>query len=191
MGRKGLIYGVGINDADYVVKGKSGSCPYYVKWSSMIERCYSERELNEYPSYQGCKVCEPWLTFSNFKAWMETQDWEGKHLDKDLLGDGTLYSPETCCFILPATNMFLTERQNDRGKYLLGVHLHKGSGKFRSWCNNPYTKKQEHLGLFESEIEAHLAWKAKKHELSLQIADQETCAIVKAALRTRYLAGIQ
>ena len=187
MGSKTLVYGVGINDAGYTVKGSKGSCPFYVKWSSMIERCYSERELSEYPTYIGCSVDDSWLTFSNFKGWMETQDWQGKHLDKDLLVKGNkIYSPDTCCFLLPATNMFLTERQNDRGAYMLGVHLHKGSGKYRSWCNNPFTKKQEHLGLFFTEMEAHLAWRQRKAQLAMEVAELETDLKVKQALLNRF-----
>jgi hypothetical protein len=181
-----LIFGVGINDATYKVKGGGVTCPYYRKWSSMLERCYSERELREYPQYRGCLVETNWHYFSNFKSWMESQDWEGKHLDKDLLGDGKLYSPETCCFLKAGTNMFLTNRKNGRGAYLLGVHLHKGSGKFRAVCNNPSTKKQEHLGLFIGEMEAHLAWKAKKHEHSCKLAEAEADSRVVVALLTKY-----
>lgn len=48
----------------------------------------------------GCSVCEEWLTFSNFKRWMEQQDYEGKALDKDLLvSQNKTYSSETCVFV--------------------------------------------------------------------------------------------
>jgi len=87
-----LVCGVGINDADYptrrykTVNGKSKlvwTCPFWRKWKDMISRCYSERELEKYPTYKGCSVCEDWLYFSRFKAWMEKQAWEGLVLDKD------------------------------------------------------------------------------------------------------------
>lgn len=182
-----LIYGIGVNDASYRVKGGGITCPYYRKWSSMIERCYSERELIEYPQYKGCMVCEDWLTFSKFRAWMENQKWEGKHLDKDLLGDGKIYSPDTCCFLEPRTNVFLTDRRNDRGLYLLGVHLHKGSNKFRACCNNPFTQKQEHLGLFFTELEAHLAWKTKKHVHACKLAEFEYDGRARLMLMNKYI----
>lgn len=58
----GIVYGVGINDADYVtqptVNGGRGSCLFYQTWRSMIERCYSLKRLKKFPSYLGCSVCE-------------------------------------------------------------------------------------------------------------------------------------
>lgn len=113
-----LIYGVGVNDADYVVQkyeevGTPSKrsrklvwiCPFYQKWTSMLCRCYSDKFKQKNKSYDGCKVSDEWLTFSNFKNWMEKQDWEGKELDKDLLGNGKIYSPQTCLFISKSANI--------------------------------------------------------------------------------------
>lgn len=116
-----LVQGFGINDADYVVSKYESwyeggerklkilwQCPYYVKWRSMLNRCYSARYHKNKPTYIGCYVCEEWLTFSNFKAWMETQDWERKELDKDLLMEGNKeYGPNFCVFISRELNLFL------------------------------------------------------------------------------------
>lgn len=94
-----LVYGVGVDDLDYPKKkllpnGKYSFCPYYQRWRGMIRRCYSKAQLGKNPNYEGCTVCDEWLTFSNFKSWMEKQDWEGKELDKDLLVRGNkVYSP--------------------------------------------------------------------------------------------------
>ena len=111
-----LVCGVGINDADYVVKkfetigyvdGKRKrklvwTCPYHRAWESMLKRCYSAKYQERQPTYKGCTVSDDWLTFSNFRAWMIAQDWEGKHLDKDLLFEGNkIYSTETCVFVAP------------------------------------------------------------------------------------------
>ena len=108
---KRLVYGVGINDADYVVQkwetigyvnGKQKQkliwiCPYYSAWKSMLKRCYSSKYQDKRPTYKGCSVSDEWLTFSVFKVWMEKQDWEGKQLDKDLLFEGNkIYSADTC-----------------------------------------------------------------------------------------------
>jgi hypothetical protein len=105
------VYGVGINDADYKIyhqiKCGDGTrktlwvCPYYSTWCSMLERCYGRRSKDKRPTYAGVTICDEWLTFSNFKAWMEQQDWEGKYLDKDYMSVITgkkIYSPEnTLC----------------------------------------------------------------------------------------------
>lgn len=98
-----MIFGVGINDAEYSVTWTEGGirriCPYYQRWRNMLKRCYHAKTHVLQPNYRECEVCNSWKTFSNFKLWMENQDWRGKELDKDLLGDGTLYSPDTCCFL--------------------------------------------------------------------------------------------
>lgn len=105
---KKLIHGVGINDAGYNIsistrlpngRRQEQRCPYYKRWVNMLTRCYSKAEQARNPCYIGCVVCPEWLTFSNFKRWMEQQDWKGKELDKDKHGDGKLYSPTTCEFL--------------------------------------------------------------------------------------------
>ncbi|AUR93375.1 DNA-binding domain protein [Vibrio phage 1.187.O._10N.286.49.F1] len=182
-----LVHGVGIND---LPKTKYGSgegtrCPIHMRWRNMLQRCYGEHNR---PTYEGCTVCKEWLTFSNFKSWMEKQDWEGKHLDKDLLlQSNKVYSPETCVFVDQLVNSFITEGKASKGIHLIGVHLHK-QGKFRAMCNNPFTKRNEHVGLYEEEIIAHLAWKKRKHELSYQLAHSNyvTDERVRQALLCRY-----
>lgn len=197
--KRGLVRGVGINDADYnvcehiVVDGKCKTitkCPFYRVWTSILERCYSDKFHQTNPTYRDCKVCDEWLIFSNFKRWMETQDWRGKHLDKDLLVEGNkVYSPDTCIFVNQIINSFVTDRKNDRGQYMIGVNWHKRTGKFVSQCSNPFIGRQEHLGLFTNELDAHLAWKARKHELACILADSEYCNDPRLAqvLRTKYL----
>lgn len=77
-----LVYGVGINDADYPttqrekVNGEwkiTWRCLYYDRWVSMLTRCYSSKCHEKQPTYKGCSVCDEWLTFSNFRKWMEQQ----------------------------------------------------------------------------------------------------------------------
>ena len=109
-----LVYGVGINDADYDVaineyytndEGVKGerriwTCPYYSRWMNMLTRCYSDKFQEGNPTYKGCYVAEEWKTFSNFKEWMVTQEWEGLELDKDILFVGNReYGPEKCVFV--------------------------------------------------------------------------------------------
>jgi hypothetical protein len=200
MKTKKLVYGVGINDADYVtrkwetieVNDKQKQklvwiCPYYSVWTHMLERCYSSKRQETHPTYKGCSVSEEWLTFSNFKRWMESQDFEGKQLDKDLLFEGNkVYSKETCVFVTRVVNMFTVDRSNDRGEWSIGVYWNKASEKFRAMCRNPLTKKQEHLGLFTCELEAHQAWLKRKLELATLLAAEQTDSRVARALIERY-----
>ena len=196
-----MVCGVGINDADYVVQkfetigyvdGKQKlklvwACPYYRTWKGMLERCYSAKYQDKYPTYKGCSVSEEWLRFSNFKRWMEKQDFEGKHLDKDLLLEGNkVYSKETCVFVTMEVNLFTNGRGAKRGEWMIGVDWHKRECKFRSRCRNPFTKKSEYLGYFKCELEAHQAWLKRKLELATLLAAEQTNERVAKALIMRY-----
>ena len=199
--KKGLIEGVGINDADYPVqinqKALDGKvsvvwrCPFYTKWADMIRRCYSEKELSRRPTYRGCTVCKEWHRFSNFKAWMEIQDWEGRHLDKDLLCYGNKnYCPEYCVFLSPTVNKFIKESRSTRGKLPIGVCWHERDGKFVSQCSDPFTKKQIFIGYFDSAQGAHFAWLDCKLSFARQLALTETKR-VGDALISRYESYIE
>lgn len=187
-----LVFGVGFNDSVQpirpIVNGKQVPSPHYQAWKGMLRRCYSQKEHLRYPSYAGCTAWIGWHKFSEFKSWMDTQDWDGKELDKDLLVPGNkVYSPETCLFVSSQVNLFLVDGASRRGGFMLGAYLDKRTGKFRSSCNNPFTRTQEYLGTFSTEISAHLAWKVRKHELACLLADLEKDSRTAAALRSRFL----
>lgn len=197
---KKLVFGVGINDADYAVQrnettevnGKKKQklvwrCQYYTTWKSMLQRCYSAKYQERKPTYAGCSVSDEWLTFSSFKNWMETQDWEGKELDKDILVEGNkVYSADTCVFVTQMVNKFTTDNGANRGEWKIGVYWCKQTGKFRSQCSNPFTKKQERLGYFDCEEAAHKAWANRKLELAHELAAIQTDPRVAKALIDRY-----
>lgn len=194
-----LLFGVGINDADYVVKihedlekigGKRRRkqvwcCPFYARWKQMLTRCYSKRYQEERSRYIDCFVCEEWLRFSNFKAWMQTQDWENKELDKDLLIRGNKsYSPETCLFISRQVNQFLVESNSVRGEYPIGVSWHKDIEKFRASVSKK--GKGLHIGYFSTLEQAHKAWLDAKIIGAYELASEQTDHRVAAALIKRY-----
>lgn len=180
-----LVCGVGVNDADYVVQEKKSVgytpdgrrkretvwvCPFYSTWRSMLARCYRTSENR--PTYVGCTVSEEWKTFSNFKYWMESQDWQGKQLDKDLLSHGNkLYSPDTCVFVDRRVNIFLTERHHGRGEYPIGVCWYKRDKKFRARVNDG-TGTSIYLGLFDSAQQAHEEWLAAKLKIAKRLASE-------------------
>lgn len=198
--RNKSVFNVGINDADYVVQkfetfhdenGKKKQrrvwiCPFYDRWYSMIRRCYSEVLHVNRPTYKECTVCDDWLTFSNFKAWMETQDWEGKHLDKDILIEGNKeYAPEKCVFVTQGVNAFLNDHGRVRGGSPLGVCWHKRDQVFEANCNQ-LNGKPKYLGRFNDPQEAHLAWKKEKCRLAIILAGKQEDERVAEALRVRF-----
>ena len=83
-----LVYGVGINDANYVVSGKrcEHRCLIYRTWELMMRRCYSASFQNRCPTYKNCAVCSKWHSFMNFRKWALKQTRDGS-LDKDILSN--------------------------------------------------------------------------------------------------------
>lgn len=193
-----LVCGVGINDADYMpqrkelVGGKQKlvwMCPYYRSWRGILERCYLASFQRRNPTYIGCTVAEEWYRFSTFKAWMETQDWEGKQLDKDLLVRGNkVYSPDTCLFVDKLVNTFVIDCAAANTGLPLGVYLQpREGGRFVAQCSNPFTKKRGYVGTFDTPEEASRAWLSRKIEFAHMLADQQTDQRVANALRNYYV----
>jgi hypothetical protein len=191
-----LIYGVGVNDADYHTRkslrrgGKRvvlWSCPFYSAWINMLQRAYSKERHARNPSYSGCSVAQEWHLFSRFKEWMDFQPWQGRHLDKDILLPGNkVYSPDTCVFVAPDVNKLLCDAGAIRGKWPIGVCWAKREEKFLSRCCNPENGRHEFLGYFDCPIAAHEAWRSRKHELACRYADIQEDPRVASALRFRY-----
>ena len=176
-----LVCGVGVNDSDYVteVKKRVGGkrvvlwvCPFYRKWKNMLKRCYNTSYLKTRPTYQGCSVCEEWHTFSNFKKWMEQQDWEGKHLDKDLLFEGNkIYSPNTCIFVHSIVNSFVLKPKRTEKCLPSGVTA-RGNG-FLAQCNDPFKRRKKRIGVFNTPEEAHIAWAIRKYEYAVELSESD------------------
>jgi len=159
------VYGVGVDDHDYQIRKQSGgkivwTCPYYQTWVNMLSRCYSRNQKKYTPSYVGCKVCEEWLTFSTFKKWMSKQNWKGKELDKDLFGDGSVYSPATCVFITKHMNLLASSYPRSKGFSYVPT-----KGKWRAYYNDPITRKHIYLGLYETEEKASRVAKRGKEKV--------------------------
>lgn len=197
MAGRGLIYGVGKNDADYpvnrfiLIDGKNKRvwiCPMYLTWRNMLMRCYSEGCQIKHPTYAGCSVVDDWLLFSNFKLWMESQEWQGMELDKDIIHPGNkVYGPEFCIFVPSQLNAFLTDHGAARGQYPIGVSIERKCGRFKASCSNPFTGRLENLGRFHRPEDAHLAWKARKNQHARRYADMQKDIRVAQALRDRYM----
>lgn len=194
-----LVSGVGTNDADYpvVIEATIGgrrkrlwACPIYRTWHNMLTRCYDAKRLAKFPTYSGCSVSTEWLSFSAFRAWMIERQWEGRHLDKDILFHGNkVYGPDACVLVTGELNNFMTDHGSARGEWPIGAYWNKRDGKFRAQCRNPFTRKNEYLGVFVCHVSASQAWRARKHELACLYADQQTDMRIAQALRARYLTG--
>lgn len=184
---KSKVCGVGINDADYVVNKTSNGikyrCPYYRTWERMLNRCYSSAYQLTRSTYVGCYVCDEWLTFSSFKAWMQTQDFDGKQLDKDIIKPGNKeYCPSACAFVDSTVNGLLKESGKIRGKYPIGVNEHKKNGRLEAKIS--IEGKQVRLGFFDSPEDAHSAWKKAKINRILEVASTQSDERIVSGLHT-------
>ena len=69
MGKRRVLFGVAINDADYTVQTNETvyidgiakvkvkwRCPYYTTWSNMLIRCFSAKEKERSPTYKDVPV---------------------------------------------------------------------------------------------------------------------------------------
>lgn len=186
-----LVYGVGINNAPYVVQpvvnGKRKVCPFYRCWFSMFVRCYSEKAIARNPTYDGCSVDPRWHHFMDFREWMISQDWENNQLDKDLIHLGNkVYSPETCVFVSRQVNVFMTERGNARGDFPIGVCFEPTTGKYKAQCHK-LGKGQMYLGIYETPDDAHIIYMKYKSTLAIELASIQSDTRVSDALIRRYV----
>lgn len=149
-----LIFGVGINDAEYYVTRKVDGkriwmCEFYRTWTNMLTRVYSKEFLIRNPTYLGVSVCDEWLWFSNFRDWMILQDHKNKSLDKDILKVGNkIYSPETCCFVEQSINTLIINKGNQN----TGVSYDEKNNKYVAQYSN--NGKQIKIGRYKNKKEA-------------------------------------
>lgn len=176
-----LHCGVGLNDADFVtqrlaytdengVYHKPWRHPVYRAWEGLISRLYSEKVQLSNPSYVGKTMSEDWLKFTNFYYWAENQDYEGKCLDKDILGDGSHYSEETCCFVSRALNSVvvgINEPVNHENLRGVVTKLNRFQAKISE------KKISKNLGSFKNKYEAYLVYCKAKLSLALKVLEDE------------------
>lgn len=167
------IMGFGINDANYsvysTVDGATSRCPAYVAWLAMLTRCFSDGFRKKFPTYSGVNVCEEWSSFMQFRAWWIENHVEGWDLDKDILTDKRLYSPDTCIYIPRWLNSFLQNGKASRGPFPIGVSIDRATGRFTARCKNIFYRKNGYIGKFDTAEQAYHAWLCRKLEIAFEL----------------------
>jgi hypothetical protein len=81
--------------------------PLYLIWNGIKSRCYNKNHA-QYKDYgaRGIEMCDEWnFDFKAFFDWCINNGWsKGLQIDKDIKGDGKLYSPDTCCIVTAKDN---------------------------------------------------------------------------------------
>lgn len=164
--QSGLVEGMGVNDMPFPNNSQA-----YLVWHNVLRRCYNPRVQERQPMYKGCKVCDEWLVFSNFKAWFENPEngyREGYQLDKDIIIKGNkIYSPETCCFVPQAINCLFGYNSNKASNLPYGVYLN--NGKFRAILHR--SGRNISLGAFDAPEDAFAVYKQAKEAYVKEIAN--------------------
>lgn len=146
----------------------------YSTWDKILRRCYNEKEFN-YMSYggKGTKVHEKWYNFQNFAEWFyknKKKDWE---LDKDIICNiknisPKIYSEDTCIFIPPYINGFLSTDRPSVGVY---PFIDEDCiTKYKAKIGSNY--KEYDLGIYNSFKEAKIAYAKKKKELWINLLNE-------------------
>lgn len=166
------VFGVGIMDIPDATKDPLTKAAR-IKWQSMLTRCYSSSYQNKYLTYKGCEISESFKRFSSFLEWYISQvgfNQEGWHLDKDILGCGKVYSPQTCCVIPNEINVAfasISSKHNTKNKF--GISRRK-NGRFAVYAHCGSINK--YLGIFDTQEEALKAYKQAKESRIKELANK-------------------
>ena len=169
------VYSIGVVGAKYQIRVSGVLAKEYELWKGMLKRCYSDIFKKKRPTYEGCEASENFKSYEYFYEWCNKQigfnnkDWQ---MDKDLLVKGNkVYSENTCVFIPSEINSLLINCTASRGRHLIGVHWSKTANAFVARVSRN-KGCSEHLGLFNTEIEAFNAYKTAKESFIKEQANR-------------------
>lgn len=182
----GLVHGWGVNDLIGKYHCNFAMCPIYKTWKKMIGRCYDPKYHKTRPTYMGCTVTEEWKHLSKFKAWMETKNYNGMSLDKDILSAGnTEYNPQTCTFVPKAINSFFTFVKIKDGNLPYGVTWCGSENCYKAYCAN-LDGKNKTLGRFKTPESAAEAYRTYKNSLAVKLAKEYEGLVESKVIKALY-----
>lgn len=173
------VYGVGILGTKYLSTVNGVRTKEYALWMDMLRRCYSDTYKKKNQTYTDCEVSNKFKSYEYFYEWCNKQigfnvDGNGNQfqLDKDLLIKANkVYGESTCVFLPKEINSVLTKCTASRGEHLIGVCWHNTNKAFVARVHKN-KGKPEHLGLFNTEIEAFNAYKQAKEAYLKELANK-------------------
>lgn len=65
------FYGHGIRKNGRIFDDNGRRTNAFAHWDDMLKRCYYEPDIEKHPAYSDCHVCDEWLDFTNFEAWVD------------------------------------------------------------------------------------------------------------------------
>lgn len=160
------------NTRTKVGKGEFIKNKYYQTWENMLARCYYQK-TSRYSAYggKGVEVCDEWLNLQNFAKWYEDNYREGYHLDKDIMGDGSIYSPQVCRFVPQAINNLLVSKCNTDRDLPEGVWRVYDSNKYTSAVSSGGYITEQHT-IFDTIEEALCFYREEKTRVVRSYAEE-------------------
>lgn len=145
----------------------------YIRWFSMIRRCYDKANSNYLENYHRVSVEDYFKNFQNFCFWSEAEPGsklKGWQLDKDVLSRGKLtYSRDTCCFLPKVLNLaVIAHRVDEDFKY--GTYLDKKLNKYVMRVPQE-GKSHKYYGLYETFEEAKEVYIEQKSAYVRKLAE--------------------
>lgn len=150
----------------------------YDIYFNVIDRCYNPYAINRDKglNYVDVFVCDEWLNYQDAAKWIDENYIEGYELDKDLFGNGKLYSPHTCCFLPKQINCFLKYDYSNNKSGFKGVVEESRYSKIRYRSELSFDGHSSYLGTFDTKEEArkrYLEEKKKVAEILIKRYDVE------------------
>lgn len=164
-----------IGEGKYTSSNNHKESKSYIKWHSMLNRCYGKGEKRDV-TYIDCEVCDEWLNFQNFAKWFDENYYEIPNermcLDKDILIKGNkTYSPDACVFAPEKINILFNKNNKLRGDYPIGVTYSKRDKIYEASCCTD-KRHQVYLGRYNDVNKAFQVYKEFKENYIKQVADE-------------------
>jgi len=95
-------------------------------WYDLIERHTNTKHVSfKYYGGKGCVICPQWYDYDTFAEWAINNGYDKtKQIDKDIKGNGLLYSPDTCLWVTAKQN------QQEKNKRLGITKRNEKTGRF-------------------------------------------------------------
>ena len=150
----------------------------YVTWRDMMRRAHSKTSSKKKDKlyYDDCVVDSTFQDYFLFYEWSKKQfgfnklDKKGRafSIDKDILSKGKRgYFPESVVYVPQAINIFFKVNEKS-AKYLRGVSKPVNQKSFMGKITIDY--ECIYLGMFDTELNAHLAWCKHKEAHGRELA---------------------
>ena len=139
----------------------------YSAWANMLSRCYDNNYTHPH-LYKSTTVHDDWHCFQTYAEWYTEELYKTNldgsvHVDKDILGNGSIYSPQTCSLVPAVINTLLAYKGG--GKFLPGVRR-SSNGLYRVMPGYDCSTIR-----FTSEKDAHLAFVQSKSQRIKDVAN--------------------